>query len=517
MPVKKEKPPSQEKRDFYPESELADEMAKDLQKKLIWDDVSGDWYKFSNGYWQKTSLRVALNTIEKSLSKQLPNGYSLTKLKNMAGFLQIRLVLTKWNNSRSLLPMKNGILNIETLEIEKHNANHKFKWCLPYNFEPKATCPTTLEWLERSTRDDWGAINAIRAAMYFALVGASDVQKFMELLGPGGTGKSTLVRLIEGFIGAENHATTDLKNLESNRFETAVLYGARVVFINDSSRYGGEVSTLKAASGGDPLRMEKKNQQQGQSFISECFIFIVSNEAIQSADYSSGLIRRRVPVIFSQQVTEADKEKWKGDGGIEKVMKNELPGLLNWVLSMGENAATLALGGTNGQLTKSQLKHLIETNKLAAWLEDNCVYQNNARIYTGTVPSGIHTKNNTNEVQTKLYPNYHQWCADNGTYPLSLQRFGNSLEDLLNSSLKADVRRLEKDRKGRAFLGLAIRNNNHTETPTPIMNKIIRDEECRSCDKENTPQNPISDSCDGCDSTSRDSTNIKSQRYKEAI
>ena len=40
--------------------------------------------------------------------------------------------------------------------------------------------------------------------------GAS-VQKFLELTGSGGTGKSTLIRLLQEFIGRTNVTVTDLQ------------------------------------------------------------------------------------------------------------------------------------------------------------------------------------------------------------------------------------------------------------------------------------------------------------------
>jgi phage/plasmid-associated DNA primase len=51
---------------------------------------------------------------------------------------------------------------------------------------------------------------------------------------------------------------TTLEQLEKNRFETAAIYGKKLLLITDSDKYGGEVSTLKAITGGDPIRFEKK-------------------------------------------------------------------------------------------------------------------------------------------------------------------------------------------------------------------------------------------------------------------
>jgi putative DNA primase/helicase len=63
-------------------------------------------------------------------------------------------------------------------------------------------------------------------------------------------------------VGETNQVSTNLQNLENNRFEGALLYGKRLVLITDSERYGGAISTLKSITGGDPIRYERKNRQQ---------------------------------------------------------------------------------------------------------------------------------------------------------------------------------------------------------------------------------------------------------------
>ena len=104
--------------------------------------------------------------------------------------------------------------------------------------------------------------------------------KLVVISGLSGSGKSTLIRLLIAFIGERNQVSTDLKNLEGNRFEAAALYGKRLALISDSSRYGGEVSVLKALTGGDPVRLEKKNQQQSGSFVFDGVVVVASNICI---------------------------------------------------------------------------------------------------------------------------------------------------------------------------------------------------------------------------------------------
>ena len=449
-------------------------LAAKVKNLLTRDPVAEEWYQYQDGYWQRMTTAMVMHQLSKFLDRELAEGYSMALLKNMMSFLQIRLVNTGWGTAKDMLPMMNGVLDLSTMKLLPHSPEYKFQWVLPYAYDAKADCPTIRTYLLDATDGDAEAVESIRAALFFTLLFHLGTQKFMEILGPGGTGKSTLVRLIQELIGKDNCVTTDLKNLEGNKFETAGLYGKRAAFINDSSRYSGEVSQLKAISGEDPLRFEKKGKQQDASFLAECFVFIVSNEPIQSPDYTSGLSRRRVPINFIKQITDADRNKWRSQGGIEAVMKSELSGMLNWVIRMGKDGALAALGGINGQMTKTQLKHLLQTNALATWVEDNCVLIPGAQTYTGTAPKTGDDRDAIEEAAaTKLYSNYHQWCQGDGHKPLAVQRYGKALDDLLVNMLKLPVEWLEKDVGGRSFSGISLRNKSHNKIPTPILEETL--------------------------------------------
>lgn len=78
-----------------------------------------------------------------------------------------------------------------------------------------------------------------------------------------------------------------MKQLEQNRFETAGIHGKRLVCI-EADKYGGSVSVLKAMTGQDPLRLERKNQQQSGNFILlHHQVLVMSNERLATTDYTS--------------------------------------------------------------------------------------------------------------------------------------------------------------------------------------------------------------------------------------
>jgi putative DNA primase/helicase len=458
--------------DAEKESKLAEHIANALRNALCYDEVGGDWYSQTNGLWRVISEKKALKIIMRVLDVQLPDGYAISKLNNIKSFLMIYLLLDKWATSRHLLPMANGVLDTKTMQVTPYSHQHRFNWQLPYGFIDGAKCEEIQSWLSEMSGNDLESISIIRAFFKMALVGGT-VQKFLELIGQGGTGKSTLIRLLVAFIGEKNHAATDLKNLETNRFEAAALYGKRLVLISDSSRYGGEVSTLKALTGGDPVRLEKKNLQQSGSFVFDGVVVIASNEAIQTADYTSGLIRRRMPVNFNRKVTDADKIKWAAVGGIEAAMHKELPGLLNWVMAMTEAEVKAAIGGINGQMTQAQRQHLVDTNKIAGWMDDNIVIKADAVTYVGCSMKKKHDSDEISRaIREKLYASYESWCDDCAVHPVSLNRFTANVIDVCEQ-MKIEVNELNRDRYGKPIQGIAIRGDGHFNYATPITKRLL--------------------------------------------
>lgn len=157
--------------------------------------------------------------------------------------------------------------------------------------------------------------------------------------------------------------------------------------------------------------------------------------------------------MFNRKVTDADKAKWASVGGIEAAMFKELPGLLNWVLSMTDADVKQIIGGINGAMTQTQRQHLIETNKLAAWLDDNCVIKADSICYIGkSMKSERDSIEVKQAVTEKLYSNYEQWCADNGVNAVALQRFTSNLIDICEQ-LKIEVQELNRDKHGKRIRG----------------------------------------------------------------
>ena len=96
-------------------------------------------------------------------------------------------------------------------------------------------------------------------------------QKFLILNGCGGTGKSTLIRLIESIVGDENTAHVSLSEL-SERFAT---YGLKGKLLNTCADIEtsvlGETAVIKKLVGEDTIRAERKGHDAFKPQLSQPF------------------------------------------------------------------------------------------------------------------------------------------------------------------------------------------------------------------------------------------------------
>ncbi|MFL9455870.1 DUF5906 domain-containing protein [Tolypothrix bouteillei VB521301_2] len=297
-------------------------------------------------------------------------------------------------------------------------------------------------------------------------------------------------------VGKENTTVTTLKQLETNRFETAALYGKRLVLITDSERYGGEVQTLKNLTGEDDLRNERKCIQQTTGFKYTGMVMVAANEPVQSSDYTSGLKRRRLTIPFTHQVLPHLQRD------LDSEFKPYLPGLLEWVLEMPDVEMVSLVVDTNNSvpsLSGFSAEFLLDTNPLADWMDSCLVLEPNAKTHVGTL---------SKSAELYLYSSYCRWMDETGSRSVSLRRFSECLIDLCSNQLKLQGIKKGRDNQGAYITGLAIRQpGSDRDTASAVKppayrpitgtDGLVTNTQGLS-DGSVTDQTPTSDPSDGC-------------------
>jgi P4 family phage/plasmid primase-like protien len=452
---------------------IANRLIEKYRHTLAWDTSIQQWRRYEatrSGVWDKEVSEFVRQVIYAEIEAMdfEPEDITPSLVKSTEELLQWKLAVRKWDvEDLNLLPMTNGVLKLDTQELLDHSPNYRLTWSLPFAYDPLATCNPIKEWLLETCGGDVALMNLILCYLYGIVTGRTDWQKFIELIGPGGTGKSTLIRLAIALLGQCNVHTTTLHKLEGSRFETANIKDKRLVVITDSERYSGEVTTLKALTGQDSLPYEVKFQQSTGGFIPHAMVMVAANEMIQSGDYTSGLKRRRMTVPFNNRVEPSQQRnliELGEDNQVGGEFVDYLPGLLNLVLSINPDKATsLVKDYTKAvpALKSMEARSLCDCNPIADWADNKLVYRPDEKTQIGVARRDKDTNSGYSFIGANywLYASYCEYATATGSKPIGLRRFVNLLDDLCTNQLNLEGVYRHRDQRGRFFIGLKIRTH----------------------------------------------------------
>jgi phage/plasmid-associated DNA primase len=409
------------------------------------------------------------NKLDLIKEEHLPRGFGPRLINDMYSMLKMQLSFDEWNENKNLLLFKNGVLDAGSLALMPFQREYYLIQLLPYDYNPTADCEAIIKWLKFTQDGDWGRVQVLRAWLRAVLMGASDIQKFVEIVGPGKSGKSTYANLCNALVGDENTTISTLEHLEKNRFETANLYKKKLLLFNDVERYGGSVSILKALTGRDLLRNEHKYQVGKQKpFKFDGLCMITANEPIQTTDPTSGLARRRLTIPFNnpfrgtakQQKTLIDMDD---QGNAFGEFAPLLPGLVNWLLDMSHDQMREYLMETNKNVeffADYTIDQQLKSNPVKDWMHHCLVFELNTSAQIGFkkfAPQG----SSTHYAKTSewLYASYCEFCMNSNNNIMSRSRFESLLMDIFNHQLHLNVY-AKRNTKGLRIFNIAIRSGN---------------------------------------------------------
>lgn len=441
------------------DSIAAARIAEALKGSLGFNRDAMTWHLFTGTHWQPVTAAVAEELVTKVLYDAVPGGFELRYLTAILKLLVKGLLPLPQPDAKAAgwIPFENGILEPATRTLHPVTPENAMTWCLPYDYDPAATCPTIAKWLLTAVDGDEKTQEFLRAWLAAMLEGRPDLQKFLHILGPGGSGKGTFLRLAIKLIGGRNQIETNLRQLENNRFETGGIYGKRLVTITDCANYKGQVSVFKALTGQDTVRQERKNKDPG-TFTFEGMVILASNENLMVSDYTSGLERRRLTVEFNRVATAADRAAWDAQGGEAMVLHREIPGLINWLLGLSREETTRLIMNPPSRAAESNLEALRFGNPVADWLMESILPKPDHKARVGDKRQALRNGQVIFDYAEEwLYPNFLTWCARNARKDVSLVRFSSLIIDVaqhLGLQLKKD-----RDSTGRCIVGLILRKD----------------------------------------------------------
>lgn len=411
------------------DDEIALKLAETLTDKLAY--FHSGWRLYERGVWTAREVYELRRYIRKELRSWRAAGVSVsqTRIKALASMLEDdlyipdRRIIDAQHDQRKYVPLRNGLFNLETMQLEPHRPDLYFTTQLDFDFDPAAQCPTMHRYLNSSlvqkgsAKPDNALITMVWEALAYSMTARTDLKSSFWLVGEKDSGKSTFISVLRGIMGSL-HTTIDLTQLGVNRFLLAGIVGKRVVTFTEAS--GNAVlpdALYKALVGGsDEIYADVKNRDP-IVFRPETKVWWAMNEMPRVVDRSGATTRRIIIIPFNRSIPEKDRI-----GDLEQRLMRERSGIFNWMIvhyKRLQAAGAIELCEQSEQLRQEYIQ---ENDTEATFVDEMCECHESYRVQSSV-----------------LYRAYAEWCNERGFRPRNYNQIAQEWRRLGFESKKSDV------------------------------------------------------------------------------
>ena len=354
--------------------------------------VNSQLYVYEDGYYQQD---------EKIIERKMIELFPAIKQNQRAEVLSYIRIKTHVNSAD--IKVNPYIINLQNTRYDIRSGKclefspDKIEFDrIPVVYDPSAYCADLDKMLNRVFLGDREVINLFEEMVGACLLKRNSYQKAFILIGSGSNGKSTILDLIEEFLGPRNYSSLPLEKV-TDRFNMAELENRLANIGDDIDNVTIKDSgTLKKMISGESITVERKGERPFK--LSPYATHIYSANAIpRSFDKSDGFYRRWLFIPFNAKFSAEDPDY---DPLIEE--KITTPTALSYLLNIGiRGASRLIKRGrfTEPASVKEALEHYkTENSTTLSWIDDK------------ELGEDYFLDNSTD----KLYSDFTDWCKLSG-------------------------------------------------------------------------------------------------------
>ncbi|EBQ9359020.1 DNA primase [Salmonella enterica subsp. enterica serovar Thompson] len=313
------RPPAQSPFDTMSEAEFTAMSASDKALRVhehygeaLAVDANGQLLsRYENGIWKNIPAATFSRNVA-DLFQRLRAPFSSGKIASVVETLKL-IIPQQDTSARRLIGFRNGVLDTQSGLFSPHSKSHWLRTLCDVDFTPpvegetlETHAPNFWRWLDRAAGKSPQKRDVILAALFMVLANRYDWQLFLEVTGPGGSGKSILAEIATLLAGEDNATSADIDTLEDPR-KRASLIGFSLIRLPDQEKWSGDGAGLKAITGGDAVSVDPKYQNPYSTHI-PAVILAVNNNPMRFTDRSGGVSRRRVIIHFPEQIAPEERD-----------------------------------------------------------------------------------------------------------------------------------------------------------------------------------------------------------------
>ena len=380
-------------------------------------------YLYNGKYW----LRVEDDDIKSFLSKAaiklgyyspadaMTHGFSDAAHKQF--MISSYMPEPEFDNDIVLINLQNGTyeITVEGGTLREHRKEDFLTYCLPFAYTPSAKAPLFTQYLNRVLPDASSQL-VLQEFHGYIFIRHLKLEKALILFGGGQNGKSVQFEITTALLGEVNVATKSLGDLvdrDSGNDNRAKLKDKLVNYGSEIRSRGIDVDIFKRLVSGEPVSAREK-YKTSFDLRNNCKFIFNANKLPAEIEHTEAYFRRFIIIPYDVMITDAEKDPELHT----KIIANELPGVLNWVIE-GLHRLLKSKAFSKCEAANDALSiYKKESNSVAMMLDDEGYTDG----YTVEKEYFISTK--------FIYADYREYCNDSGLRPLNKGNFSKELKNL---------------------------------------------------------------------------------------
>lgn len=265
--------------------------------------IDGQLHYYKDGIYIK-----GMRELEHLMIKHIPN-LNQAKRREVLAYLDALILDNTPMAPAHLIAFRNGILNIETMELLEYSPSIVLVNKIEWDYNPNAYDELVDKTLNKISCGNSEIRSNLEETVGYCLFRRNELGKAVILTGEGSNGKSTYLRMVQTVLGDDNTSSLDLRKI-GDRFSTVMLY-QKLANIGDdiSGEYIPDTADFRKVVTGDKIAAEQKGQPKFD-FYPYCKLIFSSNNIPRlgkGRDFSA--IKRRLLIIpFNAKFSPKDPD-----------------------------------------------------------------------------------------------------------------------------------------------------------------------------------------------------------------
>jgi len=340
--------------------------------------------------------------VKEEMVKALDEATRQRHLADVLFFIRGSTYFDRIHNPLGKVAVENGILDLETKQLEPFTPEVFLTTYLPVSYDPAAECPKIQQFIIDVVGKE--QLDLIQETIGYCLYKAMPHHKALMLIGDGANGKSTLLELIKKFLGEENVSNASLQSICYHRFTVAQLYNKLANICADLPDSAlKQTGPFKMLTGNDTIEGEEKFKQPF-SFKNHAKLFFSANKVPETIDDTTAFFRRWILIACNNVFIG---EKCNPNILKEISTSEEMSGLLNFALQGLERLLKNNKFSTSENIEELRTQYIRKSNSAKAFIEEQLIYEPDPKAFI---------------IATELYEKYILFCRANNL-PSMQKRF----------------------------------------------------------------------------------------------